>query len=151
MAWDANAKLKCLPECSPLSQGTGRQFTSAANLTQKAEVDEQRSQSASVGALGPARRKPEASPFTFTSSPWTAQLFEKHTYGFGGDSPNKYLPSSDAQGLVFAARVARRDSAEGQNSLGRTCRMTLHSSSSSAPPESLRNRLSCPAPNTPAP
>lgn len=74
-----NAEMRCLLAFSFLSSGTGYQFTSDSDWTQKAEVDEQGSQSACVGTQASActHSRTEFSPFAFTSSPWRPLLFEK--------------------------------------------------------------------------
>lgn len=75
LAWEdgkgCNAEMRCLLAFSFLSSGTGYQFTSDSDWTQKAEVDEQGSQSACVGTQASActHSRAEFSPFAFTSSP----------------------------------------------------------------------------------
>lgn len=115
LAWD-DGKGSKWRAFSFLSSGTGYQFTSVSDWTQKTEVDEQRSQSASVGTWAPActHSRTESSPFAFTSSPQSPLLFEKQSYLSPGFQFTKQinLSPSDAQELVLGTCMARPGCAE---------------------------------------
>lgn len=115
LAWD-DGKGSKWRAFSFLSSGTGYQFTSVSDWTQKTEVDEQRSQSASVGTWAPActHSRTESSPFAFTSSPQSPLLFEKQSYLSPGFQFTKQinLSPSGAQELVLGTCMARPGCAE---------------------------------------